>query len=164
MGNYLNVKPLEKGRDQSALKQFKRIKTDDLFVVFTDYYNTIYPRKQLKQEEFDEIFSPILNNIGNVFNRLKKDGDVVDMYEAFVGMTVFSKGDFDKKLLGLFRSFDVDNGGTIDRQELLMFMYSAIYGLCKLLQLESPSRTAVLDYSYVVFLDIDGDNSGEIDF
>ena len=41
------------------------------------------------------------------------------MYEAFVGMTVFSDGDFDIKLNGLFQSFDVDNGGSIDRAELL---------------------------------------------
>jgi len=37
------------------------------------------------------------------------------MYEAFVAMTVFSDGDFNLKLKGLFRSFDTDDGGTIDR-------------------------------------------------
>ena len=54
-------------------------------------------------------------------------------------MTVFSDGDFDLKLLGLFRSFDVDNGGSIDRSELLTFLYAAIYGLCKLLDIKTPS-------------------------
>jgi Ca2+-binding EF-hand superfamily protein len=53
-------------------------------------------------------------------------------------MTVFSDGDFDLKLLGMFKSFDVDNGGSIDRSELLTFLYAAIYGLCKLLDLKTP--------------------------
>ena len=39
----------------------------------------------------------------------------MDIYEAFVAMTVFSDGDYDFKLLGMFKSFDVDNGGSIDR-------------------------------------------------
>jgi Ca2+-binding EF-hand superfamily protein len=64
----------------------------------------------------------------------------------------------------MFRSFDVDNGGSIDRSELLTFLYSAIYGLCKLLDLKTPSQNQVLEYSYSVFKEIDGDNSGEIDF
>ena len=50
-------------------------------------------------------------------------------------MTVFSEGDYDFKLLGMFKSFDVDNGGSIDRQEFLTFLYAAIFGLCKLLDL-----------------------------
>jgi len=37
-------------------------------------------------------------------------------------MTVFSDGDFDLKLKGLFQSFDVDLGGTIDRGEYLKFV------------------------------------------
>ena len=51
-------------------------------------------------------------------------------------MTIFSDGHFDIKLEGLFRSFDVDNGGTLDRGELLSFFNSAIYGICKLLNIE----------------------------
>ena len=95
---------------------------------------------------------------------MKKDSGKVDIYEAFVSMTVFSDGDFDLKLLGLFRSFDVDNGGSIDRTELLTFLYAAIYGLCKLLDLKTPSQNQVLEYSYSVFKEIDEDNSGEIDY
>ena len=86
------------------------------------------------------------------------------MYEAFVAMTVFSDGEFDMKLLGLFRSFDVDDGGTIDRKELLVFLNSAVYGLCKLLDIAVPSRNNILEYSKYVFKIIDDDNSGEIDF
>ena len=66
-------------------------------------------------------------------------------------MTVFSNGDFDLKLLGLFKSFDVDNGGTIDRQELMVFLFAAIKGLCKLLDLAVPMDKNIIEYSYVVF-------------
>ena len=86
------------------------------------------------------------------------------MYEAFVAMTVFSSGDFDIKLKGLFRSFDTDDGGTIDKQELLLFLKSAIQGLCKLLKLPVPGLGQIMDYSYSVYKVIDEDMSGEIDY
>ena len=86
------------------------------------------------------------------------------MYECFVAMTVFSNGDFDLKLKGLFRSFDTDDGGTIDWSELLTFLKAAIQGLCKLLKLPVPSLGQILEYSYSVYKEIDSDMSGEIDF
>lgn len=79
-------------------------------------------------------------------------------------MTVFSDGEFDLKLLGMFRSFDTDEGGSIDRGEFLTFLNSAIYGLCKLLDLNPPHSSKVQDYSYNEFKIIDEDNSGEIEF
>lgn len=79
-------------------------------------------------------------------------------------MTVFSEGDYDFKLLGMFKSFDVDNGGSIDRQEFLTFLHASIYGLCKLLDLDQPNKDVVLEYSYGVFREIDEDGSGEIEF
>jgi Ca2+-binding EF-hand superfamily protein len=162
MGNYLNV-PSVKNGDRSLLRFFKKIKTEQCFVAFTDYYHNIFPRKELTEAEFDDVFSPILNNTGKCYKKLQKEGNV-NIYEAFVSMTVFSDGDFDLKLLGLFKSFDVDNGGSIDRQELLTFLFSAIFGLCKLLDLKPPTQDQILEYSYSVFKEIDGDNSGEIDF
>ena len=94
----------------------------------------------MNQQEFDDIFCPILNNTSKCYDKLKTERGTVDIYEAFVAMTVFSDGDFDLKLKGLFRSFDVDNGGSIDRSELLTFLYAAIYGLCKLLDLKTPNQ------------------------
>lgn len=43
-------------------------------------------------------------------------------------------------------------------------MFSAIYGLCKLLNLKSPEKALITDYSYGVFKIVDGDGSGEINF
>ena len=44
------------------------------------------------------------------------------------------------------------------------FLFSAILGLCKLIQLPLPKRDKILDYSYVVFKQVDNDGSGEIEF
>jgi Ca2+-binding EF-hand superfamily protein len=98
-----------------------------------------------------------------VFSKLENCG-YVDIYEAFVALTVFSFGDFDVKLLGLFRSFDTDNGGTIDKQEFLKFLQAAIQGLCKLLKLPIPTQGSILNYINIVYKEIDVDMSGEIDF
>lgn len=88
----------------------------------------------------------------------------MDIYEAFVAMTVFSDGEFELKLLGMFRSFDVDEGGSIDRGEFLTFLNAAIYGLCKLLDLDAPPLSRIYEYAYNEFKVIDEDNSGEIEF
>ena len=69
MGNYLNVAPV-KNADRSLLKFFKKIKTEQCFTAFTDYYENIYPSKTLTQPEFDDIFSPILNNTGKCYSKL----------------------------------------------------------------------------------------------
>ena len=69
MGNYLNV-PSVKDAERSLLKFFKKIKTEKCFEAFTDYYENIYPRKELTQAEFDDIFSPILNNTVKCYDKL----------------------------------------------------------------------------------------------
>ena len=89
-----------------------------MFTAFSDYFEQYHPKSTLNYEMFTDIFSDVINNTRKCYSKLEKDGSV-DMYEAFVAMTVFSSGDFDIKLKGLFRSFDTDDGGTIDKQELL---------------------------------------------
>ena len=135
MGNYLNA-PSHKKRDITSLKTLRKIKTTKCFDLFNEYYHKFYPEKELSYEQFDELFSLVLNDTGKFYKRLKSSDETVNMYEAFVAMTVFSSGDFDLKLQGLFKSFDVDSGGTIDRQELLTFIFSAVNGLCKFLDLQ----------------------------
>jgi len=43
-------------------------------------------------------------------------------------------------------------------------LYSAVFGLCKLLNLKPPQRNVVTEYGYLKYRDIDEDNSGEIEF
>jgi Ca2+-binding EF-hand superfamily protein len=64
----------------------------------------------------------------------------------------------------VFVAFDIDDGGTIDRKELSKFLFSSIVGLCKLLGLPNPSFTGIQTYTYAVFAEVDGDNSGTVDF
>ena len=48
---------------------------------------------------------------------LNKD-DKADFYEALAAMTMFSKGEFNTKILSLYKIYDVDGSGEIDRDEL----------------------------------------------
>ena len=75
--------------------------------------------------------------------------------EAFVALALFSKGEFDRKIKGIFQAFDMDESGYIDKKELLTFLYNGIYGLCKLVNLPLPRREDIQQYSYVVFKMID---------
>ena len=50
-----------------------------------------------------------------------------------------SHSDFEEKILTVFKAFDVDGGGTLDRKELSKFLKCAINGLCKVIGLAQPS-------------------------
>ncbi len=84
--------------------------------------------------------------------------------EAFVALTVFSKGEFDAKIRGLFFAFDLDNSGSIEKKELLNLLQSAIFGLCKLVGIPCPHREDISQFSYYCFKQIDLDNSDQIEF
>jgi Ca2+-binding EF-hand superfamily protein len=67
------------------------------------------------------------------------EGGLVDIYESFIALTIFSQGHFDDKIRAVFVVFDIDGGGSIDRKELSKFLLASIVGICKLLGLPSPS-------------------------
>lgn len=73
---------------------------------------------------------------------LKSNGEA-NFFEAFVALALFSKGEFDRKIRGIYLAFDQDDNGSIDRKELLSFLYNGIFGLCKLLSLPIPRRDDV---------------------
>jgi len=64
---------------------------------------------------------------------LHTDQGTADFFEAFVALTIFAKGEFEKKLQGLFYAYDIDQSGGIDRKEMTTFVHSGVFGLCKLL-------------------------------
>ena len=84
--------------------------------------------------------------------------------EAFVALTVFSKGDFDSKIKGLFIAFDQDESNYIDRKELHTLLLHGVHGLCKLVDLPVPHREDISQFAYHVFKTIDQDNSDMIEF
>ena len=112
------------------MKWFKNLRLYDIHQVFEDYLNNYLHLQTLNWDEFDEIFSPLLNNTLPIFEILEEN-QAVSVREALVGMTLFSVGDFDDKLRTLFSAFDLDNSGEIDRKELGTFITDAIYCLCK---------------------------------
>jgi Ca2+-binding EF-hand superfamily protein len=107
-----------------VLRYFKKVKVQKLFLSAEDYFTNFHTKGiiDLDKEQFKEVFSPALNNCNRIFNKLKNTEDRVNFSEAFVSMTIFSEGMFDTKLQGLYRSFDIDNGGTIDRSELMTLL------------------------------------------
>jgi Ca2+-binding EF-hand superfamily protein len=95
----------------------------------------------LNQDEFDDVFCSLLNDCQEYFKLLEdKEMKQASFLEAFVALTVFSKGEFDAKIRGLFFAFDLDNSGSIEKKELLNLLQSAIFGLCKLVGIPCPHR------------------------
>ena len=86
-------------------------------------------------QEFDTIFSPSLNNCKPLFEALSEN-KMINIYEVFITSAIFSTDtEYDEKLLCIFKAFDIDGGGTLDRRELTKFILCTINGLCKLLDL-----------------------------
>ena len=83
----------------------------------------------------------------------------------FIALIVFVKDvEFDERLLTIFKAFDVDGGGTLDRKELSKFLMCSIIGLCKILGLNAPSRLGIQKFTYDQFNIVDEDGSGTIEF
>jgi hypothetical protein len=68
---------------------------------------------------------------------------------------MFAKGEFDKKIHGVFGAFDQDGNHYIDKKELVIFLSTGIFGLCKLVKLPLPRRDDINNYSYYIFKYID---------
>ena len=74
---------------------------------------------------------------------------VINIYEVFIALIIFdAKAEFEDKLLTIFKAFDVDGGGSLDRKELGKFLMCAIIGLCKLIGLTAPSRLEIQQFTF----------------
>ena len=74
MGNYLNA-PSYKNRDTNALKTLRKIKTIKCFQVFDEYYDKFYPARDISYEDFDEMFSLLLNDTRKFYEKLVYDNE-----------------------------------------------------------------------------------------
>ena len=120
-----------------------KITLEKLCMAFNDYMEDCYPKEDLTWEEFDTIFSPILNNCETVFKVLG-ERHIINIYEVLITLIIFVKNaEFEDKTLTIFKAFDVDGGGSLDRKELSKFLMCAIIGLCKILGLNPPSRLGI---------------------
>jgi hypothetical protein len=116
-------------------------KLQSVFECYEYYMKIYFPRQTLTDEEFDDVFSSLLNECSEYFKLLQdKETQMASFLEAFVALTVFAKGDFDYKIRGIFIAFDTDESNFIDRKELTILIQNGVYGLCKLVGLSVPHR------------------------
>ena len=79
-------------------------------------------------------------------------------------MTMFSKGEFNTKIMSLYKIYDTDGSGEIDRDELKKFLRSGILGLCKILSIPLPYENEITTFAYAWFRQMDVDHSGSIEY
>ena len=89
---------------------------------------------------------------------------IINIYEILISLAVFEPhSEFEDKALMIFKAFDVDGGGTLDKAETVKFLTCAILGLCKMVKLSQPSRIGITEFAHEQFKLIDEDGSGTID-
>ena len=168
MGQYLQTDGSSLSQNPTVFKLVNQLRSklnlENLCVVFNDYMQECYPREDLTWTEFDTIFSPVLNDCAAIFQLLATNY-MINIYEVFITFVIFIKNaEFDEKLLLIFKAFDVDGGGSLDRQELSKFLMCTVLGLCKILGLKAPSRIGIQQFTYEQFKIVDEDGSGSIEF
>ena len=120
-----------------------KLTVENLLQCFSYYMEDCYPREDLNWEEFDHIFSSTLNNCRPTYEALQENS-LVNIYEVFIICAIFvTDTDYNEKLLCIFKAFDIDDGGTLDRRELAKFLMCSIMGICKLLKLKAPSKLGI---------------------
>ena len=138
MGSYLSMNDgISVNKNPEIKQNINKIRNqltlEKLCNAFNEYMTECYPQEELTWEQFDSIFSPIFNNCEPLF-RAFVERHTVNIYEIIIAMVVFVKGvEFEDKLLFIFKTFDVDSGGSLDRKELSKFLMCAIVGLCKII-------------------------------
>lgn len=147
MGNFLFNSSLQI-RDKHDKKQLarvnfisyikKRIRLNQLPEIYEDFYKAYYPQFLLEKDQFDDVFSPLLNVTETFFEIVQERGRA-DFYMGMVGLVLFSQGEFEEKVSFLYQMFNTDGGSDMDRKEMGKFFLSSIQGLCKICNLPSPS-------------------------
>lgn len=162
MGGFL-VKESKAGLNKSTIKFLRGISLSNIFEWYEYFESKYAPESKLTKEEFDDIFSPILNDTEVFYHRFEVY-DRADFYEALNAMTMFSKGEFNTKIKSLYNIYDVDGSGEIDKDELKVFLKSGILGLCRMLSLSIPLDNEITSFAYNCFKQMDTDRSGSIEY
>ena len=125
MGNYLHgdkEPPKLTTEKRAVLRAMKnKVTVQGLVEVLQDFQSE--PKQKLSWDEFDLMMSPILNNSQPLFLMLKDPSMQVIFYEAYIVLVLFCKNaEYDDRLRLIFDSFDLDQGGWLDRKELTIFI------------------------------------------
>ena len=90
---------------------------------------------------------------------------MINIYELLISLVVFeTHSEFEEKVLTIFKAFDIDGGGELDRRELTKFLKCGIVGLCKMIKLKKPSVLGIAEFTQKEFKRIDADGSGSVDY
>ena len=123
------------------------------------------PVDKLSYEEFDLLVAPMLNDTRRLFSLISDQSNQINFYEVFIVLVLFCRhAEYEERLALIFGSFDLDNGGQLDRRELSVFISAAIFGLCKVCGIPLPSKLGVSNFITEQFRIVDEDGSGVIEF
>jgi hypothetical protein len=131
-------KELSERRTELVANIKRELSLVDLIPVFDDWFTHYRPRTSLNADEFDDLFSPLLNST-EVFWQVIFDQFQADFYIAMTALVIFSRGNTESKVSFLFQMFNDDGSPDMDRKELARFFTVTIIGLCKICGLPSPS-------------------------
>ena len=167
MGNYLKTSGSSLAKNPTAFKLVNNLRAkmtlEKICTCFNLYMQDCYPNEELTYDEYDSVFCTMLNNTVPLFEVLSVRGQI-NIYEILISLVVFeTNSEFEDKVSMIFKAFDVDGGGTLDRQELEKFLICGISGLCKMVGLSAPSRIGITEFTYEQFKIIDEDESGTIE-
>ena len=108
MGQYLQTSGQAISKNEEARNLVNNLRNkltiEMLFECFKYYMQDVYPREEMSWEEFDQIFSPALNNCQPLFQALSENGSA-NIYEVFITSAIFSKNvEYEDKLLCIFKA------------------------------------------------------------
>ena len=154
MGNSLQTTGTALVMNPTAFKLVNQIREnmtlERLCSCFNVYMEDYYPREDLTQEEYDNVFCQMLNNTSPLFDVLEDRGTrTINIYQLLIALVVFeSHAEFDEKVRLIFKAFDIDGSGSLDKSECGKFLISGITGLAKMVGLTAPSRIGIGEFTH----------------
>jgi len=133
---------------------------EDTLEFYAEYYPDL---TTLNFEQFDDIFSPVFNDIEETFGMVSGGKEVVDWYETLALVVLGCNAQPEAKVAYLFQLFDFDGSGNISTKEFQMTLEACIRGLSKVGS-GFPKKTSVNRALHQVFQEIDSDDNRELDF
>jgi len=166
MGNFLQKSP-GSTYDKTLTIQLKqrtlREITECITVLQEDYADC----QCLTYDQFEDIFCPIFDDPEQFFKILQNEHDLegtVDIYETLASIAIFSGEKFERKAAFVFKLFDFDQNGTLEKSEMVLTLQSAVRSLCKFVDIDPPSLKSLADLADTIFAVIDHDNNKRISF
>ncbi|CAD8057048.1 unnamed protein product [Paramecium primaurelia] len=167
MGNYFRTVP--KGPLEETLINFLKTRKLQHINDCIEMINDSYPTKStLILDEYLDVFGGILEEwTEQVFLLLENNqssAGQVDIYESLAVIIVFCGEEFNTKLEFIYKMFDFDQSGEIEKKELIMTLQASIRALCKIAKLQPPELKDLEYFAEKMFIQLDSDRSASISF